>query len=106
MATIISIILNGLAISVICVACDFVLTPILVRCQSCITRTDVARILCFLVPVGAFIARGVAGLFDISPLAVVGPTYICLTGTTTVPISVKGLLSAIWDNTKRILGIK
>lgn len=107
---IISIILNGLVLSLICVGCDSVVTPIIVRCQSKITRADVAKLLCLVVPVGAFLARGLAGLIDISSLAIVGPTYVCLTGTTTSPISLKDLLHKICENGKqaatRLFGTK
>ena len=105
-----SLLLNLVVLCVICVGCDYVVTPILTRCQSRFTRTDIAKLMCLVVPVGAFLARGVVGLLDISPLAIVGPTYVYLTEKISAPISLKGLLSQIWENgkegAKRLFGIK
>lgn len=104
------LLLNLLVLCVICVGCDYVIAPMLTRYQPRVTRTDVAKLICLVVAVGAFLARGVAGLLDISPLAIVGPTYVYLTGTTSAPISLKSLLSQMWENgkqgAKRLFGIK
>ena len=98
---IMALLLNFVVLCAICVGCDYVIAPIISRCQSKVTRTDVAMILCLLLPVGAFLAKGVAGLLEISPLGIVGPTYVHLTGTTSAPISVMGLVSQIWENVKQ-----
>ena len=104
------LIMNFLALCGICVGCDYVVAPILAQCQSKFTRMDLAKLICLIVPVVAFLARGFAGLIDISPLALIGPTYVHLTGTTSAPISLKGLVTQIWENgkqtAKQLLGIK
>lgn len=107
---IISILFSFLVLCALCVGCDYIVAPILTRCQARVTRTDMAMLLCLVIPVGAFLARGVVGLLDISSFAIVGPTYVYLTGKTSAPISLKGLLIQIWENgkqgAKRIFGIK
>ena len=107
---IIALLFNFLVICAICVGCDYVVTPITLRCQWKITRTDVAMAVCLVIPIVAYLAKGVGGLIEVSPLIVAGPTYVYLTKTTSVPISLKMLLVQIWENFKqmgkRIFGIK
>jgi len=106
---IITMLLNFLVLSAICVGCDYVMTPILSRCHATISRTDVAWILCLVIAVIAFLARGIAGLLDVSPLGLVGPSYVYLTRTTPGPISMKNLSCQSWETlkqtVKRLLGI-
>jgi len=107
---IIALLVNFLVICVICVGVDYVITPIISRCQWKITRTDVATAICLAIPIVAYLAKGVGGLIEVSPLIIAGPTYVYLTKTTSAPISLKMLLVQIWENVKqmgkRISGIK
>jgi len=107
---IITMLLNFLVLSAICVGCDHVMTPVISRCQASISRTDVAWILCLVIAVIAFLARGVAGLLDVSLLGLIGPAYVNLTGTTMGPISMKELTCQSWEilkqAVKRLFGIK
>lgn len=106
----IALLVNFLVICVICVGVDYVITPIISRCQWKITRTDVATTVCLVIPVIAYLAKGIGGLIEVSPLIIAGPTYVYLTKTTSAPISLKMLLVQIWKNIKqvgkRISGIK
>ena len=107
---IIAIIINGLVICVICVGCDYLVTPLLARRQINITRADVAKILCLALPVFAYAARGIVGLLEISTLAIIGPAYISLASKPASPINLKGLLNQIWVNiqqgVKRLVGTR
>jgi hypothetical protein len=96
---IISIILNFFVLCVICVACDCVADPLVARCRQWVTRTDVARILCLVVFLEAFLARGIAGLIEVSPMLIIGPVYVDLTKWSQ-SVTLKGLVSEIWRNVK------
>ncbi len=94
-----SIILNFFILCVICVACDCIASPLAMRCSQWVTRTDVARILCLVVFLGAFLARGIAGLIEVSPMLLIGPVYVDLSKWAPV-VTMKILLSEIWRSVK------
>jgi len=95
-----TIIFNGFALCVICVGCDYVVTPIIARHKLTLTRTEVATALCFGVTMGAYLIRGLPGMVEVSSLAIIAPTYVHLTQTTTAPINLKLLLTKIWERIK------
>jgi hypothetical protein len=107
---IIGLMINFLFLSVACVACDQFVTKLIAGGRLAISRTDAAVGVCLTIPVVAYLARGMAGLVDVSPLAVVGPTYVYLTKTTACAINLKQLLSQTWEGIKhswkQITGVK
>jgi len=107
---IIGLLVNFLFLSVICVGCDHFVTRLIAGGQWKMSRTDAAMAVCLMIPAIAYLARGMAGLVDVSPLAVVGPTYVYLTKTTAAAINLKQLLTQTWEgikNTwKQISGVK
>lgn len=107
---IVALFINFLFLSVICVGVDHVVVRITSGGQWKLSRTDAALVLCCAMPIVAYVVRGVAGLMDISPLAVIGPTYVYLTKTTIGAINLKQLMTQTWEgikNTwKQISGVK
>ena len=103
-------IVNILVLCVLCVGCDCVVAPILARCQARVTRIEIAKLICLFVPASAFLVRGFTGLLDVAPLAIIGPAYVHLAENTSAPVSLKRLVTQIWENgkqtAKQLFGIK
>ena len=99
---IITLIVNFLVLSVICVGCDHLATRIIARKQLILTRTEVATTLCFTIGLMAFVTRGLVGVLEVSPLALIGPAYVDLTKTTASAINLKLLLTQIWESLKQM----
>lgn len=97
---IIALLINFLFLSVICVGCDHFVTRLIAGGQWKMSRADAAIAVCLVIPVIAYLARGMAGLVDVSPLAAVGPSYVHLTKTTAAAINVKQLLTQTWEGIK------
>lgn len=99
---IIALFVNFVFLSVMCVGVDHVVVRMIAGGQWKVSRSDMAIILCCGVPIIAYAVRGAVGLIDVSPLAVIGPSYVTLAKTTACAINLKQLWTHIWDGIKQM----